>query len=1512
MSIIKHKQRWIALIVMLLLSFFVAKGALYARYHLNEIVQFALKKSINYEIKFSNVKIENFNQIEIDNLSVKNSEGDPLFTVSSAQVKINWIDFFFTKQKIESIQLTGANINLSIAKNGQVNFLVGMQSSGGSFSLSDIPIKQFTVINSSMTISDLSKSVPFNMTLTDINGAFNYLSSSNSTLSLSAKSGTQSMSINGSITNKGYNIHLTLGGIQLTPEISQFIIPKEVGMTLLSGTASGSIDVTEKDWIGTLAISNTSVNYEPVTAKITGLNGTLNFNPRGVDLVVAGNAEANGEVHPLKFNLQMYSATEKILVGLYLGGTFDQKDIDCYSILRDLPVKYNAVVENPSVAISLTKGQLDFAKVKIHVDTFNMMGLQVDNGDTELNYDGRKMQLEIPSFTGSLSYQGMPIGGTFNNIVVGQKDATGDFVLNSYNNQYYFNALSGNFKFIFATKTPTCYIYNGKNVITYTMNPKAQTMGLKLAIVDPIDLMYKGYTFNLAGNGNFVGPDLYHFSGTGRVIAQNKYIASPLGLNITGSNGIFKFTTVANSSGMSVDGNLNTQNNKNFTYSISAENIMTPIPLPNSTDTKNLPKIDFYSNYLINGDFNHIDINFNGEVLSNNRYIASAQGDLLVKNFQTMEFSVTNGSLSWNNFTLSGIKADFVKGSSGYTLSVSNANNQINYVAQVSSDFKTFNGSGSIQSLGGSNITLGENTLLAFNIDKLKINSSGTLTNPNIQLLIQSAEFQTNFTQIVTLTGAISYNNQNLSTSITLDGTNTIKGNVNFKEKQVNLVTNFSTTDLSKYYNSTQLKNVTLDSTIGVKGSFDSLSVTGQVKLENLPYVNSISKGIEFIFNYDKISIGDLFKKGTFNISSFELLDSEENSIYSMKGSYNFENRNLTLSSDQNEIDLSQIDLEKHLSGILNVGVNISGPIDALNGTLSIKGNNLNLNHITINTIDIELAADKGKFTINQGKVQYNQNQNVMVNGDFTPLKNQYNLSIVGQEMNLSILQPLFNGQLTNLSGLANVNLAINSKGYTGNVEFINSGFSTMANSLNFNAINGTLEVSNSNVLISKLTGKLNGGDFSLNNYEAKIPNFSKPAQFISNYLSSQYGTFTFSNINYSYQDDISLQLSGTVNLIGNNVKSDVTVLSGQVTGIPQKQEQTTLAENLSNITDSVGNILSGSGKSSVTLSQPIIITPLSGMNVVIAVNIKSPISINIPSYSVAKNITAAVQGNGTITIQNGKINVLGTYFTNTGSAMFMGNSYSIQTVNVTFQNTSQYLPEVNPNITATISTIVNNNAIWIGLTGTVKNMIPTFSSSNAAWTQEDIASLLAFNQTSVNMSAQGAATDMVNKGVSSEVFSPYTNKIGQAIGLDSLSVDANFITTTQGNSSGSSSFGPNPSTSVNSSITNPILGLSMTGTKNLYKDIISSTIKLQYSDVTPGQVSSYTWTLNYNLFTEWTEKLFDTISLMSGFQKFYNLYGNNQTLGYAINPQKLADHNYVNYLMGIQVTKTFFNPFNF
>ncbi|MCX5773848.1 MAG: hypothetical protein NTX05_04480 [Fusobacteria bacterium] len=1514
MSIIKYRTRYIVLIIVVILSFFLAKGAIYIRFHINDIIKYSLKKSINYEISFSSIKIENLNKIEVDNLSVKNSEGQTLFTVDSSQVTINWIDFFLTKQKIQSLKLNGANINLTIAKNGQVNFLVGMQSSGGAFSISDIPIKQFIISNSSMRISDLSKTVPFNMTLTDIKGAFNCYSSSKSTLSLSANSGTQSMSINGNIINKGYNIDLTLGGVQLTPAITEFLPLKGSGLTLLSGTASGSIDITEKDWLGTLNISNASVNYAPIKADIYGLNGTLSFRPQGIDLAILGSAKANQEIHPVRFNLQYYSSNEKLLIGLFLGGKFDQKDIDCYSLLSALPVKFNAVVENPSVAVSLTNGQLDFARVKIHVDTFNMNGLQLDNGDTILNYNGKKMQLEIPSFTGKLSYQGMPIAGTFTNIIVGQKNATGEFVLNAYNNQYYFNSLSGNFNFLFATKTPTCYIYNGKNIIAYTMNPKTQTLGLKLNVVDPISVLYKNYTFLVSGKGEFVGSDLYHLSGVGRLVAQNKYIAEPIALNVQGTYGIFNFNnTNTTKSGMEISGIFNMQNSKNFVYSVNAYNVMTPIDIPQKKNVKLLMKFDFYSNYIINGDFTHITIEFNGEAIQNKKYIASIKGNLAVKNLQTMESELSNGCISWNNLSINDIKSNFEKKSSGYQLSITNSENQISYIAQISSDFKTFNGSGYIQGLSGANITLGDSTLVSFNVGKLKLNTSGEILNPNIQILVQSAEFQTNTTQIISINGAISFTNENLITELTIDGTNTLKGNINFKTEKVNLDASISTADISRYANLPQLKNITLNSDIQVKGSFDSLSLDGQVKLENLPYINSISKGIEFIFNYDRISIGDLFQKGTLNVTKFIFLDSEQNTIYSLGGSYNFEKQYLKVTSTQSQIDLSQIDIDKHLSGLINTNVNISGTLSSLNGDISINGNNLNLNQIMVNSLDIEVGIVNGKFTVSKGKLQYNTNQNLTVSGNFTPTSSQYNLNLVGQEMNITILEPLFAGKITNVNGLANMNLAVNSNGYSGNIQLLNAGFTTLDGQLVFGNINGEIDVTNSNILISNIDGTLNGGTFILKNYQAKVPNLTQSAQFLNVFLASQYGDFVFNNINFNYQDLINLQLSGAIELIGNNIKSTLSVLSGQVTGIPQKKQQVSLADSISNITNSITNVFSSQSsdqKSTVDLNQPIILKPLIGINVVIVVNINSAIIVNIPSYTVVKNIVASIQGGGTINIQNGKINILGTFFTNTGSAIFMGNSYSIQAVKVSFQNNYQYLPEINPSISAYLSTIVNNNAIWININGNVKAMNASFSSSNSQLTQEDIASLLAFNTTAVNISAQGAAYDMIDKGISSELLSPYSNRIGQAVGLDSLNVDANFLTS--GNNSGSGNIGPNPSVAANASINNPILGLSVSGTKNLYKDIISSTVSLQYSDIIPGKISAYTWTLNYNLFTSWKYKIFDTVALMTGFTKYYDLYGSNQTLGYIVNPQRLEDHDYMNYLFGVKVSKSFYNPFNF
>lgn len=1503
----------IAILLLLSLSWMGTQGAFYLKKNRIVLLETLLAKALPYHITFQDYHFQNFRELTLNQLEIKNKNQEILLQSNSATICVNWLELFFTPQKIDSLTLSGTTIYLNVDAKGTVNFLAGLpQSSGAPFEFSSIPVKHFQLNDATLYLKDESKPITLASTLNHLTVKANY---QNGTESVQLSSHVQggSLTLSGNLSSKSYELQLSLYGIEITPAISQYIGPiKDSGTTLLSGVVNGELTITPTAWYGTLNVGNASINYHDLTANLIGLNGTITFNASGVMVDFNGYSEIESQKRSVEFQLTYLSKGEKLMIKIVLPGVYQEGDLNRYAIIAALKLNYEAVVENPVIDIAMSKGKLENVVVTTKVKKFLFNGLSITEGENQLIYHGSSGKLEISKVNGKLMYQGASIQGSVTNIFIDSTHATGNFDLENYNQLFYFNHLKGEFNFNFHSKTPTCYIFMGKNSVQYVLDPNHEQIALNLSIVDPIETTVKNQLVHWTAQGTLTGKDLYHLSGSGEVDIQHALLSKQVSLGFSGVNGIYSFHSLSeNESDVAVIGTLNTQQGNNFVYDCHLRNLVTLL----KNYQPSLANSWLYGNYDITGDFTQASVEYSVEVIEKTRIVATSQGKMNIQSFSPLQLSISGATLAMNNLVIKGIQLRIQEDEQGYEVNISNDQHQISYSGRFSSNLSAVNGSGSIENLQATGITMGQNTLLALNLGHVTIKTFGNLSSLAIELTCDQVEFQTNFSEVMTLTGSIGLNQKILTFNLLLNEKNTLKGSIDFGTQQVNISATVDSDDCAQFYRLEALEGVKLQAQLYVTGSFESLSFSGNVLANNLPIVKSISKGIEFIFNYDKISIRELFQKGTLQITQLSLLDVTNKSIYTLQGDYDFEHQLLNLQSQQTSIALDEFNLNGVYRGTLMTSFQLSGEIQHLNGGMTLQGSDVVLNGTTINTLDLNMVISNGKFSFSNGLLRYNQNQMVQLNGSFNPTLNQYNVEISGKSMDLSLWRPFVPTSIGDISGTANLDVILNNQGYTGNIEIINGGFSTLGDTLFFSKLNGMVLISNSKVTIQTMSGELNGGEIVLKGYQALLPSISRPMSFIQDYLSSQSGIIEVTKMNYNYQNIAHALLSATVTLNKNSIESDVTVLSGQITGVPQSNSSSNLGSSFTNFSNSINSLFQGKGSSggasSISPVAPWYFPVLKNLSINVNFSFATPLSVNIGSYSMVKNIQSSLQGSGTLIILKGRAALLGSFYTNTGSANFMDNTYTVQSATITFQNSFQYLPTLNPNISMVLTTIVNNNAIWVNFGGQLSSMNVSFSSNNSSLTQEDIASLLAFNTTAVNISAQGAAYDVIDKGISSELFSPVTNRLGQAVGLNSLSVNANFLNSSTSGStvSGSSVVTPEGSyTAVN----NPILGLSINGSKNLYKELLTGNLQLQYSDVIPGKISSYTLTVNYNLFTNWKYKIFDTISLLGGYSKYYDLYGNNQSMGYAVNPTDLENHNFFNYLFGIRVTKSFYNPFNF
>jgi translocation and assembly module TamB len=298
-----------------------------------------------------------------------------------------------------------------------------------------------------------------------------------------------------------------------------------------------------------------------------------------------------------------------------------------------------------------------------------------------------------------------------------------------------------------------------------------------------------------------------------------------------------------------------------------------------------------------------------------------------------------------------------------------------------------------------------------------------------------------------------------------------------------------------------------------------------------------------------------------------------------------------------------------------------------------------------------------------------------------------------------------------------------------GQVHLQDVALSTPAAPLGVQKLNGTLDISNNSLQISKLEGEMGGGQVSLGGSISYKPNLQFNVSVQSKSVRLRYPTGVRAVL------DGNLVLSGT---------SDASTLSGRV-----------LVDTLSFTPDFDLSKFSDQFNENSVPAQPGL---ADSIRLAVGLQSKSNLSATSSQVSIEGQVNLQVVGTAANPVIIGRTDLT------SGELFYRNARYQLQRGIITFDNPNETEPVLNVSVTTT----VEQYKLTIMLRGPFDKLTTSYTSDPPLATA-DIINLIASGQTTQEAAASGQTTDSM---IASQVASQVTGGIQHLAGISALQID--------------------------------------------------------------------------------------------------------------------------------------------
>lgn len=1338
-NIFKKKKK---ILLISLPLFFIVYLMYLAIFQLNILVSLGIGIFTNGTMKIERIKFEKGSGLKEGKIEILNSKlfDKKLLIADTPKIMIEYKDW-----KIENINIYNPKAVL-VRKNSEINFVTVFTGKSNEEdkkekkkeNKSSPILKNINVYDADLKFIDKSYSAEISREVENVNGYVAFYDGYKVDLKFLGEKEDEKYSFTFSNLEKSYDMKIELSNINACDTLVQYGYDSKGELNNVTGVMNLDLRINDDGFFGEGKLTNGKISYNDLEVPIEDITLDLKF--LGKKIVIDGN---------YLFFKKKGSFFVEYNDGKGVDVIFKLKDIlfseaRNYKILKDSGIEIeNFNIDDVNIHLSVKnnfKAQVDLKSINgFKQDVISLKDIsaqliyedgeiRVNNIHTNLAFDkdGKKKEREI---TGGLIYKGN----------------TGRVHLNAKGKEGFLSNVNLNFLFItekdkFKFKLDSD-ILNMEGRYEYKKDKlfinQNKNFELKYDIKDRKIELLRGY----------LDINLDDYLIRTNLKAENEYE-----INID---------STINDKNENINGNLKGfVNLKNMIYDFK-------INMKDINLSGNIGNIFGSLEGYVKGENGNID----GEILLDNIGIELKEQKIKVANIlgvvtlkKDKEFSVIYQG------EVGKVKVDTVE-INGFKVSVKYSDDNLN-ILNVSNKFLTLNGNYSIinskldlfikgRDIDEDIVKLGE---INYKIPVVDGHIFGKLDDLNGKITIKDGSVDLGKDRFISFSGDINY----LKNKVYADD---FKINQNKLDFEYYLDKNIGSYHIdifeslfSEYIIGGKLRIIgvtsgTINEENKIDGEFEGSINEIYLKGNKIP-------NIYFSGNYNN----DLVNFKDINILSFD----DKKNILKTNGVINIKDKFLSFSIPNQLVYPKYILENSGVDGEISVEGKIEGLFEDIEYYLKASDGKLSYNGTILHKIGLDLSGNKEKLVLNNFTASY-FNNSIKTTGEYDILENKYKFNLVSSDIDLSFLTAFLKPyDVDKVAGKGKLNLIFTEMIPEGEIKLNNFEIDSKKYGVDLNNSNGNFVFDKGILSIKKFSGILNDGSINIKGY-------IDAERAVSHLLDENFDEIDYNlvldgrGIKYSYEDYFNINFNTRLSFQNNMVFGNITINEGKVNKILEKDFGiVTIVKNfikdffnknkaekifMENTKSFSGNSKSGSD-----------------LKINIGFNIDKGIEIDVKKITnFLTNIEGTIFGQGKLTGSLGRLNFLGENSIKDGEFILNGNKFTIDRAIVLFNDRNSYIPDINPNITFTTSSIINNKNLEISLDGPLNRMTFTVRSGNEVSVNSLDSVLSGEGVGEGNNDISILLTNIIGGQITDVVLGPIVDVL-RAIGFSNLRVRSSIL----------------------------------------------------------------------------------------------------------------------------------------
>lgn len=1411
----KKNRRWIfALGALSVIAFFVFASIFYIKNNIDKIVNYALNEGLRYNISIDEVHVGTFGKVIGKNVLLREKNGKLVFQVPEIQITYTLKDIIAGRY-INELWAKDPIVHLRIFNGSKVNIMEALNLYEESKDTGKPnPLQYVKVTGGTLYYEDISYKKPINIKVGKLSG---YVDLKNRLkLYFEGKKfddETQYLSFRQTEYEKHkYQFDLKLKNVKLQDELLQYAYDDKESITYKDGRADFDLTFGSKGANGQGFIKDGTIKYKYLKDDLKNIQASISFDHSKLDIF----AKAKLTKYPVNFKLEKKDNA----LGIY----FDSKNVDTQYIFYNIPKE--PIYKDINGNIEILKGKFVFKDIRkpeippleIYAESKKITYLNHNLNNSKLDFalDLEKMKFNINKFDFDYENTQSPqyfvamkssLKGTFEKEVFkldysfrntksffDNKNFDGKFEfdinkgifsLKNVNTEYPFEffydfkttdiKLKGTFNegISFKTEKLKSTQIKGNVDIAYNFNKKLLNKALGNLNINN-DYYFKDFTLNFENKGNEVFiKDFYGTRGDSYIRGNGKI----------------------NSSTFEYEGQVNEAkiNSLDFPFLKSA-----PKFTLNSSFSIVGKEKDFSLDYTANIENLEYgaklkNTNFSGKIISKNGDIeGNAEGYIKELEYSKLSFKDLYVDLRFdkNKVTIEKIINAhlFVKGEYYINSEIADLDYELN-------DYD-------LEKIKASDY------LIKGHISKVYGKITDKISNPTVTVNLEKSFINYNNTENAQVYGSLTLKNKIVNLHDFYLKENHLTGSINLEKETLNLKINLLESNLNSYYKDTNVKYRVIG-VVNLWGKYSDLRAVAQVNLDSIYYRGKKVPDLFVKLSYVNGDINNIKNTGKVNLTELKILGDNGFNLMEADGYLDMFTKEFRVKLGNENIatkDIEYLVNDYKLLGKLNFDLEANGNLSGkVNYAINLKSTGLTYNNIVLDKVVAKVTGNEKKLNVEYLEMNYGKNL-LKAQGDFDIEKNSYDFSVRAKDVDLGLFNLFLSNRIKNIRGNADIDITLKNDNNYGTLDLRNVGFNTPDKSVDLSDINSQIVLNKDGIKIKSFTGRLNNGTILLDGY-LKLPKFddnflAKPLNSLKDYSLS----IKLDDVDLNYQKTVAINLDADLLYTDNLLTGQLLINKGNIFKLPEMSKGDKNKES---------------------------VIPI---NANLEINIGEGIYFNADNIPLVDDIELKIEGGGILEIKDSKISFLGKLFSENGALTFNNSIFAVNSGIIIFDGINEYFPNVNPSLAIKAQTQIQNEDIYITISGYYNALTLDLQSSSGLNTQE-ITTLLLF-KTSSNTSVNSFVKDILDKQFSEEIFSPLSRELEKLLNISKVKISSKILKLDED----ALSINPDLLLGAELEFTNPLR------INDAYKDKLFWNIKTTFSDEQSGEVAGYNLWIDYKL----------------------------------------------------------------